>query len=144
MRKNTGSNLEENLLDQLRLARLPEPEREFLFCKTLWRRFKFDFCWPSLKVAAECEGGSWVTGAHVRGKPFESDAVKYSLAALLGYTVLRFSNHMVSDGRAITLIGCALGLYDSDALMRVAEWRCLKCLTKEERLKLAIKESKRV
>lgn len=105
-RELAGSDGERALLFQLRAVGLPEPIREFAF----WagRRFRFDFAWPTLAVAAEVEGGTWTGGAHSRGRHFESDATKYNQAALLGWQVFRFTTGMVSDGRAIAVLSRAL------------------------------------
>ena len=100
------SDLEETMAWHLKAAGLPTPVREHLFAKP--RRFRFDFAWPDRKVALEVEGGTWVNGAHNRGAHFESDAVKYSEAALLGWTVLRVTAAMVNDGRALALVERAL------------------------------------
>ncbi len=100
--------MEQALWIQIHAARLPVPLTEYAFAKAEGRRYRFDFCWVEQKVAAECEGGTWVKGAHSRGKHFESDAEKYNLAALLGYRVLRFTTDMVADGRALATIERAL------------------------------------
>jgi very-short-patch-repair endonuclease len=100
------SPLEERLAEQMRIVGLPEPEREFKFHDT--RRWRFDFCWPDQKLAVEAEGGTWISGAHSRGKHFEKDAEKYNEAALLGWVVLRFTTDMIADGRALEYIRRAL------------------------------------
>jgi very-short-patch-repair endonuclease len=100
------SGLEQALWIQIQAAGLPLPATEHRFSPP--RRYRFDFCWVEQKVAAECEGGTWVRGAHSRGKHFESDAEKYNLAALIGYRVLRFTTDMVKDGRALATIERAL------------------------------------
>jgi len=97
-----ASNAEESLATLIRWHNLPEPVREFRF----WdgRRYRFDFAWPDRLVAVEVEGGSWVAGAHTRGKHFESDCIKYDEAALLGWKVLRVTPSMIQSGKAIELI----------------------------------------
>lgn len=90
----------------LRMNRLPAPEREYRFSPP--RRWKFDFAWPGCKVALEVEGGTWVGGAHTRGKHFEADAEKYNMAACNGWLVLRVTNHMVNDNRAADWVRLAL------------------------------------
>ena len=67
-----------------------------------------DFAWPALKVAAEVEGGIWTGGRHVRGKGYESDCMKYSVAALAGWIVIRATPGMVHDGDAVLLVAAAL------------------------------------
>ena len=94
------SDLELEFLAQVRLAGLPEPEREYRFHPT--RRWKFDFCWPSKMVAVELEGGTWTGGRHTRPVGFEQDCEKYNEAAIMGWRVLRFTANMVRSGEALT------------------------------------------
>ena len=94
------SDLELEFLSQVRLAGLPEPEREYRFHPT--RRWKFDFCWPSKMVAVELEGGTWTGGRHTRPIGFEQDCEKYNEAAIMGWKVLRFTANMVRSGEALT------------------------------------------
>jgi very-short-patch-repair endonuclease len=100
------SALEEKLSFHIRAHKLPEPVREHRFHSK--RRWKFDFAWPELKLAAEVEGGTWTGGRHTRGAGFEGDCEKYSVAAIQGWMVVRFTSSMVSDGRAIDLLISAL------------------------------------
>ena len=113
-----GSNLEilferlwKSLGDPSRL-----PEREYIFAHP--RKFRFDFAWPSLKIAVEIDGdtrGSPVIchncrskvravakngtigrelrlgGRHSRGDGFQSDSEKQNLATCLGWSVLRLT-----------------------------------------------------
>jgi len=71
---------------------------------TMERRWRFDYAWPEHKIAFEVEGGAWTNGRHVRGKGYENDCVKYSTAAIKGWTVIRATTNMVSDGRAVELL----------------------------------------
>ena len=89
---------------------IPEPVTEYEFAKTLGRKWRFDFAWPDVRVALEIEGGTFIQGAHTRGKHFESDAEKYNTAVLLGWAVIRATKHMVKDGRAFNTIRAALML----------------------------------
>jgi very-short-patch-repair endonuclease len=72
-------------------------EEEYRFCEG--RRWAFDLCVPSIMLALECDGGMW-TGGHKRGAALEDDYMKQGTAQMLGWTILRFSNEQVSDGRA--------------------------------------------
>lgn len=100
------TKLELTLSVQIEQAKLPAPERELMFAPG--RRWRFDFAWPEKALAAEIEGGTWVKGAHSRGKHFESDAEKYNAAVLSNWRVLRFTCDMVNDGRALATIKKAL------------------------------------
>jgi very-short-patch-repair endonuclease len=100
----TISQLEETLLLLIRSEGLPIPEREVTFAKSIGRRWRFDFCYPNLKIGIECEGGIYSGGRHVRGRGFENDCVKYDYAAIMGWTVLRFTKKMIESGQAVEMI----------------------------------------
>jgi len=87
------SDLEQAFLFYVDAVNLPKPVREWRFHSV--RRWRFDFAWPDLKVAVECEGGTWSRGRHVRGKGFEGDCQKYNAAAVLGWKVLRVTGGML-------------------------------------------------
>ncbi len=98
-----SSLLEDELRQQLKLGGLlAEAQIEYRFDKT--RRYRFDFAWPSLMIAAEVEGGTWAGGRHSRGAGFESDAEKYNRATQQGWKVYRFTSNMIRDGRAFALL----------------------------------------
>jgi len=80
------------------------------------RRWRFDFAWPSKKIAVEIEGGTWTGGRHTRGAGFQKDCEKYNAAAVLGWTVLRFT--------AGDLNGC-----DKQDATMAAITEALKCAT---------------
>ncbi len=97
---------EEMLALHIRIEKLAAPEREFIFARPrLWR---FDFAWPTLKLALEVEGGVFSGGRHTRGSGFVKDAEKYNAAAMLGWRVLRFATSQVRDGTAIATLKRAL------------------------------------
>jgi very-short-patch-repair endonuclease len=101
------SALEDQLEFHIKAAKLPQPEREYVFAKP--RKFRFDFCWPDMRLAAEVEGGTWVGGRHTRGTGFEKDAEKYNLATLGGWRVLRFTGKHIRNGVALQTIIEAMG-----------------------------------
>jgi hypothetical protein len=100
------------LLDQIRLAQLPEPLLEYRFHAN--RQWRFDFCWKSLLVACEVEGGIWMktesgfSKGHAHPERFEKDCEKYNEASLYGWTIIRVTPAMVRDGRAIAWLERAL------------------------------------
>lgn len=102
----------EVLLQEIRLAGLPEPQREYRFHAN--RQWRFDFCWKQHLVACEVEGGIWMqteTGrskGHAHPKRFEQDCEKYNEAALYGWLVIRVTPAMVRDGRALDWLERAL------------------------------------
>ena len=81
-----------------RLYGIEEPIAEYRFHPT--RKWRFDYAWPTKKVAVEIEGGIWIGGAHVRGKHFLSDCEKYNAAGLLGWRVFRFVPGQLKKGEA--------------------------------------------
>jgi hypothetical protein len=98
---------EDALRFQLRAAGVEDPDEQHVFARP--RRWRFDFAWPAVLVAAEVEGGSWIKGHHSFGKGFEADCEKYNAATLLGWRVYRVTPAMIDDGRALALVEQALG-----------------------------------
>lgn len=100
------SELEETLALQLRALKIPF-EREYRFHPK--RKWRFDFIIQSTFIAVEVEGGIWMKkGGHTTGVGFEKDCEKYNEAALMGWTVLRFSGNQVKSGFASSTIERAL------------------------------------
>ena len=93
---------------QLCLAGLIEPELEYEFHPV--RKWRFDLCYPELKIAIEQEGGTRKGGRHNRHEGYQSDCRKYNEAALLGWTVLRFTTEMIAKGEALAVIERALAV----------------------------------
>ncbi|GAJ77628.1 hypothetical protein JCM18905_3519 [Vibrio sp. JCM 18905] len=83
------SQLEKLLLQHIRALKLEVPMSEYRFHET--RRWRFDFAYPDQLLAIEVEGGTWSNGRHNRAKGYEADCEKYNMAALRGWTVLRFT-----------------------------------------------------
>lgn len=100
------SELENQLLFQIRAHQLPEPVCEFRFHQT--RRWRADFAWPERLLMVEVEGGVFSNGRHVRGKGFEADCEKYSEAALDGWRVIRCTGTHIKSGEAVEWIRRAL------------------------------------
>ena len=100
------SHLEQNLLFQIRAVNLPAPVEQHVFAKP--RRWRFDLCWPLLKLAVEVEGGAWIKGRHNRAQGFIADMDKYNTATLLGWRVLRFSGDHIKSGQALKTIEQAM------------------------------------
>lgn len=100
------SELEELLFEQIKQARLPLPVREFRFLPS--RRYRADFAYPDLKLLIEIEGGVDNGGRHVSRNGFRRDCVKYNLACLAGWRLLRFTNDTLFDGSALKVVREAL------------------------------------
>jgi len=86
----------------LRAAKIPCPAREYRFHSV--RKFRFDFAWIEIKLAAEIDGAVYTNGRHNRGKGYESDCFKMALALSEGWAVYRFTSGMVANGSAISFI----------------------------------------
>ncbi len=77
--------------------KMPLPEREYRFCDRRWR---FDFAWPTYKLAVEIEGGIWNGGRHTRGAGYKRDTEKYNRATKEGWGVLRYDTKAATSGTA--------------------------------------------
>jgi very-short-patch-repair endonuclease len=67
-------------------------KREYIFHAT--RKWRFDFAWPYLKIAVECDGGQWVKGGGRHNT--DEDREKLNNAAFDGWFVLRFSGNQIN------------------------------------------------
>ncbi|MHC3125283.1 DUF559 domain-containing protein [Acinetobacter sp. GN11] len=77
-------------------------EQEYKFHPT--RKWRADFLITGTKILIEVEGGVWSGGRHTRGKGYIGDMEKYNEAAMMGFTVLRFSTEQVKSGLAVQQI----------------------------------------
>ena len=93
------SHLEDALWNQIHLAKLPVPVREFKAITD--RRFRFDFAWPDHNMLVEVQGGTWNSGSHSRGTGISRDTEKANLAVLSGWKVLAFTTDQIRDGLAL-------------------------------------------
>ena len=82
-------------------------EQEYKFHPT--RKWRADFLITGTKILIEVEGGVWSGGRHTRGKGYIGDMEKYNEAAIMGFTVLRFSTEQVKAGVAIKQIEQLVG-----------------------------------
>lgn len=71
------------------------PVREYRFKPE--RKWRFDFAWPTAKIAVEIEGGTRHRSRHTSGAGFQADCEKYNEAAFHGWLVLRLTTEMVSE-----------------------------------------------
>ena len=76
---------------QLLAPAAPAPVAEYRFHPT--RKWRFDWAWPSLRVAVEVDGGAWLArgGRHAQ----DPDREKLNAAAALRWLVFRFSPAML-------------------------------------------------
>ena len=125
---NSGSKLEEKLLDQITESGIELPQREFVFYKH--RRWRADFAWIDSKLLVEVEGGIYGSrvkchkcgalvmqrtnagkfvpvfagGRHNSAAGFEADVEKYNTAQEIGWRVIRATRKTILNGEAIALI----------------------------------------
>jgi very-short-patch-repair endonuclease len=107
------SQLEATLAIQIALTDLPMPSREWRFHPT--RKWRLDFCWPDLKIAAEVDGGTWKqtrtgrSAGHAHPARMQRDNEKRNAARALGWRVFQFTGHQVEHGEALEVLRCVLG-----------------------------------
>lgn len=99
MRGTDRSAGEVEFLLHVRLERLPQPEREYPFAKDLGRDWRFDFAWPSRRLALEVEGA-----VHRIKSRFSGDLEKYLVAQVLGWKVVRVSPKMIASALAVDVV----------------------------------------
>lgn len=90
---------------------IPLPIKEYVFAPP--RRFRFDRCWPLVKVACELEGGIFMQlsggkSRHTYPPGFINDLRKYNLAASKGWLVFRFSRGMLDESDQLGLVAHAI------------------------------------
>lgn len=105
------SVLEETLLQQIQAAGLPEPVREFRFAPP--RLFRWDGCWPALRLAYEVQGGLHTSGRHVRAGGYSRDCEKHNLGVLRGWSILLFTRDMIESGEAVRMLERVLSARDN-------------------------------
>jgi very-short-patch-repair endonuclease len=103
-----ASLLEDELYTQIKVCKLPLPERQYRFAKP--RRFRADFAWPQHKLIVEVEGGIYSMGWHQSIGGFLKDIEKYNLATLSRWYLLRFSGEDVINLTALRTIEKFLGV----------------------------------
>jgi very-short-patch-repair endonuclease len=93
------SHLEEQMAQQIALAGLPKPEREFKAIPG--RKFRFDFSWAKFGLLVEVQGGTWGKGAHSTGQGINRDTEKLNLATIEGWRVMQFTGDQIREGKAL-------------------------------------------
>ena len=102
------SALEETFAFQVKLARLPKPEREVFAIPG--RQFRFDFGWRPQRLLVEVQGGTFGRGrtGHSSGMGINRDCEKNNLAVLAGWRVLKVDVKHVTSGQALQWVQEAL------------------------------------
>ena len=90
---------------------VPLPEQQYKFHPT--RKWRFDFAWPSINLAVEIQGGSFVRGGHNRGPQQAKDFEKLNEATKAGWRVLQFNTLQMKQPQECALfvvdVMCAIG-----------------------------------
>lgn len=76
--------------------------KEYRFHPT--RKWRFDYAFPSIRVAIEIDGGVWINGRHTRPSGFLGDMEKFNAAATLGWVVLKFTPQEQYSQKTLELI----------------------------------------
>lgn len=106
--KTRRESLELTLLYQLRALGLTDGLRtQHIFHPA--RAWRLDFSWPDRLVAMEVDGGTWIGGAHSRGKGQEMDCEKMAAAVIMGYRVMRATTNQVKNWSAARWLEAVLG-----------------------------------
>jgi len=86
------------MLAQLKEAIAEPAVTEFKFHPV--RKWPFDICYPTIKMAIEIHGGNGKNGRHNRGVGFKNDREKMNEAQHLGFKVFEFLTDDVESGVA--------------------------------------------
>ena len=100
------SELELELLSNIRMVGLPEPVREYKAIPE--RRFRFDFAWVEQKLLVEVQGQIWKKGGHSSGVGIMRDHEKNNLAVINGWRVMYCNSNTITSGEAINQIEKAI------------------------------------
>lgn len=88
---------------QFQASGYPQPMMEFQF-NAPDRKWAFDFCWQERMIAVEVEG---LWGRHQTVAGMTDDAIKYAIAAIDGWLVIRATTKMVQDGTMLAILELA-------------------------------------
>lgn len=100
------SRLVRRLLGRLAFAGVPAPVLEHVLIPG--RRFRADLAWPDRLVYVECDGATFVPGRHGSGSGIKSDCEKFSLAAGLGWRLVRVEEMWLRTERPVEWVRAAL------------------------------------
>ena len=90
---------------QLVACHLPLPARNVYWHPT--RRYHSEFVYTDARdmLIIEVDGGIWLTkSGHTTGRGYERDRIRDAEALAMGYTVLRLTPGMISNGQAVQYI----------------------------------------
>ena len=70
---------------------------EHPFAKEIGRRFRFDRCHMTQRVAVEIMGGTWSGGRHTSPQGYEKDCEKLLIASELQWQVIYLTSTMITE-----------------------------------------------
>lgn len=100
------SRLVRKFLEHLAFAGVPAPVLEHVLIPG--RKFRADLAWPEQRVFVECDGATFVAGRHGSGSGIKSDCEKFSLAAGLGWRLVRVEEMWLRTSKPVEWIKAAL------------------------------------
>lgn len=92
---STGGDAVARMLVSLRALGLPDPTPEYRFHPT--RRWRWDYCWPEIRLAVEINGGTWAYKPSHTGAGARRDAEKANAGVMLGWTLLTYTTDMLGE-----------------------------------------------
>jgi len=99
------NDIKHAILYQIKASGLPAPELEHIFHDT--RKWRFDYAWPDRMLALEYEGGVYTKGRHNRPRGYTGDCEKYTIAGLMGWTIIRATVDHVKSGMLLAWLEMA-------------------------------------
>jgi very-short-patch-repair endonuclease len=101
------TDLELELLSQIRMIGMPEPEVEYVAIPG--RKFRHDMAFVDQKVLIEIQGGIYsYKPSHASAGGIRRDCEKANLAVANGWRLFHFTPDMVRSGEAVKMIEEAL------------------------------------
>jgi len=83
--------------------------------------WRFDYCWPQLKVFVEVEGGVFAGGRHTRGRGYSDDLEKYNTASSMNWLGFRFTPDMIETDPVLCVAQVRQGLYAHQGTLKHLE-----------------------
>lgn len=98
----------EYLAKKCKEAGYPDPTFEHVFHAE--RKWRFDLCWPELKISLEIQGGAFSGGRHTQGVGYENDREKSFTAQMDGWIAIEVTTNQIAKGKAMEWLGKTMEL----------------------------------
>lgn len=108
---DSASEGEAHLATRIKQMGLPAPQRQYQFHPD--RKWAFDFAWPSLMLAVEVDGGTYMDGEgyHSSGQYLARQYERDNEATLMGWRILRFDTKQVTSDDAMGVLERAIEVF---------------------------------